>query len=279
MTVPMQTLARQKYLALVERLRSLRGALVAFSGGVDSSLLLLAARDAIGSRAVAVTARSPSLPARESGEAQRLAVELSVRHLCIDTGEVDDPEYQKNPPDRCYLCKRTIFGRLKELAAREGLEHVLEGSNADDAKDLRPGARAVKELGLLAPLGEVGLTKAEVRELARDLGLPVWNKPSLACLASRVPYGSPITPERLRRIDRAEEAIRSLGLGQVRVRDHGEVARVEVEPGSLAALIEPERRRAVVAALKAAGYVYVALDLEGYRTGAMNEALPPGTGA
>jgi uncharacterized protein len=171
------------------------------------------------------------------------------------------------------VCKGTLFRALLALATREGLPVVVEGSNADDARDYRPGMKAARDLGVRAPLMEAGLTKPEIRELARGLGLPVWDKPSLACLASRIPYGVPITEEKLARIDRAEEALRGLGLQQVRVRDHGDVARIEVEPASLPRLLDGELRRTAVAAVKGAGYRYVSLDLEGYRTGSMNEVL------
>jgi len=265
--------AEQKYQELVRRLRDGGGALVAFSGGVDSTLLLAAAREALGERAVAAIGRSPSYPEREHEAASALAASLGVTVRVVQTTEMEDPGYRKNAPDRCFVCKSTLFSALRELAAREGLELVLEGSNADDRSDYRPGLKAARELGVRAPLAEVGLTKAEIRELARTRNLPVWNKPSLACLSSRVPYGSEITLERLRRIDRAEQAVRALGVGQVRVRDHGDVARIEVDPADLASLVAPGAREDLVAALKEAGYRYVSLDLEGYRTGAMNEAL------
>ncbi len=268
--------AERKYGELVENLRAMGGALVAFSGGVDSALLLTAAREALGERALAVIARSPSFPARELEGAVRLAEQLGVRFQVIDTDELSNPEYQQNPQHRCFICKGTLFGKLGELAAREGLPCVVEGSNVDDLKDYRPGLKAARERGVRAPLQEVGLTKAEIRELAKARDLPVWDKPSLACLASRIPYGSLITVERLQRIDRAEEVLRARGVRQVRVRDHGEVARIEADPEGLALLLGEEARREVAAALKALGYRYVALDLEGYRTGAMNEGIAAG---
>jgi len=265
--------AGSKYERLVETLRQTGGAVVAFSGGVDSALLLAAARQALGDRALAAIGRSPSYPAREHAAALELASQIGARHVTVDPGELADPRYRSNPADRCFICKGTLFRALLELARREGLAAVVEGSNADDAHDYRPGMKAARELGVRAPLMEVGLTKLEIRELARGLGLPVWDKPSLACLASRIPYGTPITEEKLGRIDRAEEALRGLGLQQVRVRDHGDVARIEVEPATLARLLDGELRQAVVGAVKSAGYRYVSLDLEGYRTGSMNEAL------
>ena len=263
----------QKYRRLVEILGGVGGAVVAFSGGVDSTLLLVAAREAMGERAVAAIGRSPSYPAREHEAAAALAARLGVRVRELTTSEMQNPDYRSNRPDRCYLCKTTLFAALQRLARQEGLDAVLEGSNADDRHDYRPGMKAARDQGVRAPLAEVGLTKAEIRELARARGLPVWNKPALACLASRIPYGDEITLERLERIDRAEEAIRAMGFAQVRVRDHGTVARIEVDPDKLSALLAKGVRTGLVAALKQAGYRYVSLDLEGYRTGAMNETL------
>lgn len=247
--------------------------LVAFSGGVDSTLLLFAAHEALGDRAVAAIGLSPTYPAREHAQALETAERIGVTVLTVETHEMEDPRYRDNPPDRCYHCKRALFSTLLALARERGLEAVLEGSNADDASDHRPGMQAADDLGVRRPLLEVGLTKEEIRQLARDRGLSVWNKPSLACLASRIPYGSAISEQRLNRIDRAEEVIRAHGIQQVRVRDHGEIARIEVAPEEIALLLKEEVRTVVVRALKESGYRYVSIDLEGYRTGAMNEVL------
>ena len=265
--------AEEKYARLLVSLASLDGAVVAFSGGVDSSLLLAAAREALGDRALAVVGRSPSLPSVEYQQAVELAHQLDARLEIVDTHEIDDPRYQENSTERCFHCKSTLFSTLAEVAQRHGLELVLEGSNADDTHDFRPGMEAARKLGVRAPLMEAGLTKAEIRQLARARQIPVWNKPSLACLASRIPYGTPVTRDRLGRIERAEQALHDRGFRQVRVRDHDQVARIEVDPSELDRLLERGLREALVADLKQVGFKYVSLDLEGYRTGAMNEVL------
>ena len=254
------------------------GAVVAFSGGVDSTLLLAAAGEAMGDAALAVTGRSPSVPADELRSARELAERIGARHRIVDTDEFADPQFRANPPDRCYHCKSTLFSTLREVARSEGLRHVVEGSNADDGEDYRPGSRAAGEQSIRSPLAEVGLTKDEIRELSRERDLPTWSKPAMACLASRVPYGTELTKEVMARIEAAERAVRDLGFEQLRVRDHGDLARVEVTPDEIARLAAPEVRLRAVAALQSAGYTYVALDLRGYRTGAMNEGLFPSPG-
>ena len=254
-------------------LKDLGSAAVAFSSGVDSTFLLRVAHEELGDRMTAVTVRSRSFPRRELEEAAAFCRAEGVRHEIVDTEELAIPGFADNPPDRCYHCKKEIFGKLLAFARSNGLAAVVEGSNADDDGDYRPGRRAIKELGVRSPLHEVGLTKDEIRALSRALGLPTWNKPSFACLASRFPYGERITAEGLARVERAEQWLREagLGLGQLRVRMHGGMARIEVPPADIPRLAA--RAAEIAAAFKGLGFVYVALDLQGYRTGSMNMTL------
>jgi len=263
----------RKYARLVSILGDMERVLVAFSGGVDSTLVLKAAHDALGRGAVAVTAASVIHPAWETRDAKEIArgIGASLRVLRVEPLEED--VFAANPPDRCYHCKRKIFARFQEIARSRGIPWVLDGSNADDAGDFRPGMKALAELGIRSPLKEAGLVKAEVRRLSRFLGLPTAAKPALACLASRFPYGTKIDKGSLERVGKAEDFLRKLGFGQVRVRHHGPVARLEVEPREFARLMKPRIREKISRGLKACGYAYVALDLDGYRTGSLNETL------
>ena len=247
--------------------------LVAFSGGVDSTFLLKAAHDALGDRAAAATALSESYPRAELEESKRLAALIGARQILIETKELEMEGYRRNSPERCYFCKSELFEKLLPLAEREGFRTVAYGEIADDRADHRPGARAATERRVRAPLAEVGLTKLEIRLLSKELGLPTWDKPSFACLSSRIPYGSEVTREKLAMIERAEDALRGLGLRQFRVRHHDTVARLELDPADFEAVLEPAIRDLLVARLKEIGYLYVTLDLQGYRTGSLNEVL------
>jgi uncharacterized protein len=266
---------RRKYKKLESILKKMGRVLVAFSGGVDSTLLLRTARDLLDGNVRAVVAASETYPQREIREARRLAARFGVKVRVIKTRELENPDFYRNPPERCYYCKQELFSRLLEIARREGIPYVLDGANADDSQDFRPGSRASRELGVRSPLQEAGLTKEEIREVSRSLGLPTWNKPSLACLASRFPYGARIDRKSLARVGRAEDALRRAGFTQVRVRHHGPVARIEISPVEFPRIIEEKARRTIVRNIKKAGYLYVTLDIEGYRTGSMNEALRP----
>ncbi len=266
---------REKYTTLKRNLAGRGGVLVAYSGGVDSTLVLRAALEALGPRAVsAVIATSETYPEREVRTARALARRLGVTARVIHTRELENPAFSANPPERCYHCKRELFGALAAIARAEGRAVVVDGANADDRADFRPGARAGKELGVESPLQEAGLAKAEIRALSRALGLPTWDKPSLACLASRFPYHTRIDAENLKRVGAAEDVLRRLGFGQLRVRHHGTVARIEVEPAAFPKLLQPGIRARVGRAFRKLGYAYVTLDLDGYRTGSLNETLP-----
>ncbi len=251
-------------------LHSLGSALVAYSGGVDSALVMAVAHEALGERALACIGVSPSYPTREMRAAIELAEQLGVPYRLIDTEEYLDPSYAANGADRCYFCKTELHDRLQAIAQAEGWAAVVDGANASDLGDYRPGMTAAREHGVRSPLLEAGITKAEVRALAQALGLPVWDKPAMACLSSRVPHGTPITPALLRQIESAEDVLVNLGFRQFRVRHHGDIARIELPAEDLAAAVD--QREAIVAGVKAAGYRFVALDLAGFRSGSLNGA-------
>ena len=258
-----------------EIFQKLGGVVVAFSGGVDSTVLLKLALEALGKEKVlAVTAFSPTYPKKEVEEAKKMSELLGAEHLIIQTKELENPSFSQNPPDRCYHCKRELFAELKKIGEERGLPCVVDGSNADDLKDYRPGRKAAEEMGIRSPLAEAGLSKEEIRKIAKTYSLPNWNKPSFACLASRIPYGIAITQKRLKKIEKGEEFLVSLGLKTVRLRDHGNIARLEIDPEDLKKIIQPEIREAIVKKLKELGFLYISLDLEGYKSGSLNKMLP-----
>jgi len=262
----------EKEAALCRTLASLESVIVAYSGGVDSAYLACMAHRTLGDRAVAVTADSPSYPERHRQLAIRIARDFGLRHEIIHTRELDRPEYRANPANRCYYCKHELYTHLSRLASARGAV-VVDGNNADDRGDYRPGRQAAREFGVRSPLDEVDLTKDEIRELSRRAGLPTWDEPASACLSSRIPYHTEVTDEKLRTIERAEQALRALGFRVFRVRHHDDLARIEIARDEMVRALEPEVAAAVVRELKAAGYKYVSLDLQGYRTGSLNEGL------
>lgn len=256
---------------LYDILTKMGSAVIAFSGGVDSAFLLAAAQKALGDRVLAVTLDSVFSPAAETEEAAAFCRSRGIMHTVLTVDPLSDQSIADNPPDRCYHCKKLLFSEILRVAARRGIPYVCEGTHADDLADYRPGMRAVSELGIRSPLAEAGMTKGEIREASKALGIPDWDRPAMACLASRIPYGEPITAEKLAMVNGAEQLLHSLGMTQIRVRMHGTMARIEVLPDEFEKLL-PERVN-VSAKMKALGFSYIALDLQGYRTGSLNEIL------
>ncbi len=263
----------EKLAALSARLAACESLVVAYSGGVDSAYLAFAASRVLGGRALAVTAESPSYPERHREMALRVARDFGLQHEFIVTGELARPAYRANGPDRCYHCKHELYTELSALAGARGFAAVADGSNADDRGDYRPGRQAAREFGVISPLDEVGLTKDEIRTLSHEAGLPTWDEPASACLSSRIPYHSEVTEDKLRVIEQAEDAVRALGFRVVRVRHHGEVARVEVAREDMARAVAPGTAAAIDGALRQLGFRFITLDLKGYRLGSLNEGL------
>ncbi len=268
----------EKYRRLLELIASHGRVAVAFSGGVDSSFLCRAARDAVGDNAIAITVTGPMFSAEELATAKQIAALTGIRHLFIHDDELEEP-VAANPINRCYHCKKLEFGRIAEGARQHGVATVLDGSNVDDEADYRPGLTALAEMTVTSPLRAAGLHKAEIRELSRELGLPTWDKPAAACLGSRIPYGEPITIEKLRAVEQAEQALRARGFRQCRVRPHGDIARIEVAPAERNGFFDPVLLDTLSREIKAAGFRYVCLELEGYQMGSLNRVLPANTAA
>lgn len=264
----------KKYKKLKEILVSYGSLLVAYSGGVDSSLLLKVAHDVLGGNILAVIAKSRTYTKEEGDNAIKFVKKLGVRYKVIRTEEFNDERFVSNPPGRCYYCKKELFSKLIDIAKKEGIKYVADGSNVSDLSDYRPGANASKEYGIKSPLRDAGFTKEDIRKLSKELKIPAWNKPALACLASRIPYGTRITADVLDRIEKGERYLKGLGLKQVRVRHHGDLARIEVDKCDIADLVDGGTADKIDKQFKKLGYHFVTIDLEGYRTGSMNKALP-----
>ncbi|MBI2626137.1 MAG: ATP-dependent sacrificial sulfur transferase LarE [Candidatus Nealsonbacteria bacterium] len=261
----------QKLENLKNNLKAMGSAAIAFSGGVDSAFLVKVAHDALGNKVLAVTATSETYPESELKDAKDLAKIIGVKHKVIKTQELKKKNFSQNSPLRCYFCKGELFSELQKIAKAKRIKYVLDASNLDDLSDYRPGRKAAKELGVRSPLAEAGLTKKEIRVFSKKMGLPTWSKPSQACLASRIPYGTKITEKELAKVDNAENFLRQLGLRELRVRNHGQIARIEVPPKDLPLVFK--NNQTIVQKFKEIGFIYVTLDLQGYRTGSLNEVL------
>jgi len=268
--------AYEKLEVLKNYIKSLGSVAVAFSGGVDSTFLLKVSFDVLGENVLAITARSATFPERELNEAIEFAKERGIRHIVIESEELEIDGFSDNPVNRCYLCKKELFTKMQDVAREKGIKYIIEGSNQDDLGDFRPGLQAIKELGVLSPLREAKMTKEDIRLLSREMGLNTWDKPSFACLSSRFPYGQKITREKLQMVDKAEQLLIDLGFKQVRVRHHGDIARIEIFEDELPKLIEKDIRQRVCDEFKKIGFTYTTLDLKGYRTGSMNEPVLKG---
>lgn len=269
--IPKVTLSKHEKLKSI--LQEMRGVLVAFSGGVDSTFLLKTAHEVLGKNVLAVIASSETYPQKEREEALSLAQKFNIRYKVIETKELESSDFANNSPQRCYFCKKELFSKLKNIAEAEGIPYILDGSNYEDTADFRPGTKAAEELGIRSPLKEVHLGKSEIRQLSKRSSLPTWNKPSLACLSSRFPYYTKIDTKNLKQVAQAEECLRKLGFTQVRVRHHGQIARIEIEPPEFLKITEKKVREEVIKNFKKFGYIYIALDLAGFRSGSMNEPL------
>ena len=266
-------LLQEKYEILKENMKKRGSAAIAFSGGVDSTFLVKVAHEVLKDKMIAVTATSSTYPERELKEAIKYAKDMGVKHLIISSEELDIEGFASNPTNRCYYCKKELFTKINEIAKENGVEYVFDGSNIDDDGDYRPGIQAARELEVISPLKEAKLTKDDIRELSKELGLPTWNKPAFACLSSRFPYGNEITAPKLKMVDEAEQFLLDMGIRQVRVRHHGEIARIEVAPEERVQFFDIEVMNRIGERFKQIGFTYVTLDMLGYRTGSMNEVL------
>ncbi len=267
----MTQLLVSKLKCLKECIKSMNSAVIAFSGGVDSTFLAKVAFDVLGKRAVAVTAVSPTHPKRELEEARKHAKSIGIQHIVINTNETELQKFKENTPGRCYFCKKELFSKIMAKKKKKNIENVIDATNYDDLDDYRPGMQALNELNIVSPLRDAKLTKDEIRQLSKNMGLDTWDKPAFACLASRFPYGTEITRENLEKVEKAEDMIHDLGIKQLRVRFHGKIARIEVEKGETDTLIKHSKE--IITGLKGLGFVYITLDLEGYRMGSLNEVL------